>query len=265
MFVFGYLILVAIAAIPLVRTLLRYRGRPASLDMLHRLYRDLAYIAAAVLAIIVLETTFRISLENYWFVELGQQYRFWFALGLQAAIFATVLVFGGLFVALNLRLASRHISTAVPPSAPWIAGFVIAALVASGAAGLWTPLTAFLGATPSGVIDPVFGKDLSFYLLELPFYESAVGLAMTLLVITLFVWAAVGIPLYLRPLVRPTMEMPWGARRPRLALVEDNANAGPVDVKVIAARHAAWDNWLVHGLALAALFCLGCAALRFLG
>ncbi len=113
--------------------------------------------------------------------------------------------------------------------------------------------------------DPVFGKDLSFYLLKLPFYEGAVRLAMTLLVITLFAWAAVGLPLYLRPLLRPTMEMPWGARRPRLALVEDNPAAGPVDVKVIAARHAAWDNWLVHGFVLAALFCLGCAVLRLLG
>jgi uncharacterized protein len=266
MFVLGYLILVAIAAVPLVRTLLRYRGGPASLAMLHRFYRDLAYIAAAVLAIIVLETTFRISLESYWFAEVGQQYRFWFALGLQAAIFATVLVFGGLFLALNLRLASRHLSVPVPPSAPWIAGFVISALVASDAMDLWTPLTAFLGATPSGVTDPVFGKDLSFYLLELPFYESAVRLVMTLLVITLFAWAAVGIPLYLRPLLRPTMEMPWGNRRPRLALVEDIApDSGPVDVKLIAARHAAWDHWLVQGFALGALFCAGCAVLRFFG
>ncbi len=103
----------------------------------------------------------------------------------------------------------------MPPSAPWIAGFVVAALVASGAAGLWTPLTAFLGATPSGVTDPVFGKDLAFYLLELPFYERIAGLLLTLVVITLFAWAAVGVPLYLRPALRPAMAMPWGARRPR--------------------------------------------------
>ena len=103
MFLLGYLILVAIAAIPLLRTVRQHRGGPPSLDVLHRLYRDLAYIAAAVVAIIVLETMFRISLESYWFAELGQQHRFWFALGLQVAIFAAVFVFGGLFIGFNLQ------------------------------------------------------------------------------------------------------------------------------------------------------------------
>ena len=37
--------------------------------------------------------------------------------------------------------------------------------------------------------DPVFGKDLSFYLLELPFYERIVGLLITLVVITIVAWA----------------------------------------------------------------------------
>ncbi len=147
MFVLGYLILVFVAAVPLAMTVLQRRGDPPSLALMHRIYRDVAYVAVAILAIIVFrETIFRISLENYWFAELGQQYRFWFTLGLRVAIFTTVLVFGGLFIAFNLRLASRHTWRACREARLRIAGFLASALVASGEPlGLWTPLTAFLG------------------------------------------------------------------------------------------------------------------------
>ncbi|HXQ47602.1 MAG TPA: UPF0182 family protein, partial [Caulobacteraceae bacterium] len=261
MFWLAYVMLVVAAAVPLARTVFQQGGGPLSVAVLHRIYRDLAYIALAVLAIVLFEAALRISLESYWFSELGQQDRFWFALGLQMAVFSTVFVVGGLFVGLNLRLASRHLAGA-PPSAPWVAGFVVAALVASGAAGLWTSLTAFLGAGASGVTDPIFGRDLSFYLLKLPFYEGAVRLAMTLLVITLLAWAVLGIPLY------PRLASPWRSRpRPRLSVVETNAAIveAPIDVKALAARGAAWASWVSQGLALSALFCLGCAVLRYLG
>src|SRR4029077_10508364 len=99
----------------------------------------------------------------YWYAELGQLDRFWFSLGLQSAIFAAVLVLGGPFVAVNWRLAARRLAN-LPPSAPLIAGLAVAALVAASATSLWIPLTGFLGAAPSGVTDPVFGQDVSFYL-----------------------------------------------------------------------------------------------------
>ena len=92
---------------------------------LHRLYRDLAYIAAAVLAIICFETALNISLQNYWFGELGQQYRYWLALGLRSGIFFTLLVSVGAFVGFNLRALCRPLP-AVPRSAPWFAAFIFA-------------------------------------------------------------------------------------------------------------------------------------------
>ena len=264
MFGLGYLILLLVASIPLATTVLRHRGDPPSLALVHRVYRDLAYIALAALAILAFETIMRIALERYWFAELGQSDRFWLALGLQGAIFAVVLVFGGTFVAVNWRLSARRLAS-LPPSAPLIAGLAVAASVAASATRLWTPLIGFLGATPSGITDPVFGRDLSFYLLRLPVYEAALRLMMTLLVITIVGWAVIGAVSYLRQPLRPPM--PWGARRPRLALVD----AGPADTveavmsKALAAGDAAWNSWLPRGLVLGALFCLGCAALRFLG
>src|SRR5476651_1012827 len=127
MFQFGYFLLVLLAALPLGRTFLREKGGGSQVVFLHRLYRDLAYIAVAVVGIICFETALTISLQNYWFDELGQRYRYWLALGLRAGIFVTVLFSVGIFVGYNLRALCRSLPV-VPKSAPWFAAFIFAAV-----------------------------------------------------------------------------------------------------------------------------------------
>ena len=56
MFMASYVLLVLLAALPLIRTLLKGKGGAAPLIFLHRIYRDFAYIAVAALGIIGLET-----------------------------------------------------------------------------------------------------------------------------------------------------------------------------------------------------------------
>lgn len=163
MFLTGYLALILFAALPLIRTLSTGRAGEARVLFLHRIYRDCAHIAAAVLFIICFETALNISLQNYWFVGLGQRHRYWLALGLRLGIFSTILVLAGIFGGYNLRALCRPLP-AVPKSAPWFGAFIFAALVGFGATTLWIPLLGFLGASPAGITDPVFGKDLSFYL-----------------------------------------------------------------------------------------------------
>ena len=51
MFLFGYVVLILLAAVPLGRTFLTGRGSGSPTVFLHRLYRDLAYIAVAVLGL----------------------------------------------------------------------------------------------------------------------------------------------------------------------------------------------------------------------
>jgi uncharacterized protein len=259
MFALSYLIVVFISALPLLLTILRERGSPPSVAFIHRVYRDLAYIAVAVVAILVLEGIFRIALQNYWFGELGQQYRYWFALGLQAAIFTAVFVFGGLFIAFNLRVACRPVAI-VPRSAPWFGGFIISAMVAFGATSLWTPLMAFLGAAPSGVTDPIFGKDLSFYLLALPLYEEVVYLVIWILLLTIAAWAGIGFLFYPRP------GQPWRYHSRFPELIDDHSPGEKEEggVPFFAIRRIAWDTWVPQGMVLGALLCLSCGLARFL-
>ena len=127
MFEVIYLFVLAWAALPLVRTLMLERGGNR-IAFVHRLYRDAAYILVAVLGIVFFEAALRISLENYWFEELGQSRRYWLSLEYRVAIFLVVSLLVGLFVGANLRALCRPYAV-VPRSAPWIIGFVLAALV----------------------------------------------------------------------------------------------------------------------------------------
>ena len=193
-------------------------------------------------------------MQNYWFGELGQQYRYWLALGLRVAIFAIVFVFGGLFIAFNLRSGCRPVAI-VPRSAPWFGGFILSAVVAFGATSLWTPLMAFIGATPSGISDPVFGKDLSFYLLALPLYEEVIYLVITILVLTIAAWAGIGFLFYPRP------GQPWRYHSRYPALMDERSPDG--QARLFAASRIAWEGWFRQGMVLGALFCLSCALARF--
>jgi uncharacterized membrane protein (UPF0182 family) len=218
---------------------------------LHRLYRDFAAIAAAVVAIIGFEMALNVSLQNYWFGELGQTYRYWFALGHCVAIFCAVLVLAGAFLGFNLHLLCRSLA-AVPRSAPWFAAFIFAALVGLGATTDWVLLIGFLGATPSGTRDPVFAKDLSFYLLALPWYDAVVATATIVLVATIAASAVIALAFY------PRSGRPWQHPRP-LRLVAAGETARPAQDERI------WEDWLRQGLALAVLFCLTMGVARLLG
>jgi len=245
---------------PLARTLLMWGGRRASVALLHRLYRDLAYIAAAVLAIICFETALTISLQIYWFGELGQRYRYWLALGLRLGIFITLLLSVGVFVGYNLRALCRPLP-AVPRSAPWFAAFILAALVGFGATTLWIPLLGFLGASATGASDPVFGKDISFYLLALPWYDAVVSIVTTVLIMTIALWALIGLAFYPssgRPWHRPAYRLGWDTRPSLRVIDSDDADSWP-ESEMIRRR------WLRQGLVLATLLCITMGVSRFLG
>jgi uncharacterized membrane protein (UPF0182 family) len=259
MFLTGYVALILLAALPLIRTLSWGSDGDPYPVFLHRLYRDLVYLVSAILAIICFETALRVSLQNYWFGELHQGYRYWLSLGLRWAIFLAILVSAGVFLGYNLHALCRPLPP-IPKSAPWLGAFTFAALLGYSAAALWVPLLGYLGATPSGTTDPVFGKDLSFYLLALPWYDAVVSIVITTLVITIALWAVIGFGFY------PSAGRPWNRRALFLG-------AGNHRLRVIDAHDAGswgqsetvWRRWLRQGLVLTALFCVAMGIARFLG
>ncbi len=252
MFWLFYLFVVLWAALPLARTLMQGTGGNR-IAFVHRLYRDAAYILAAVLGIIVFEAALGISLEIYWFGELGQSHRYWLSLEYRVAIFLMVLLLVGLFVGANLRVLCRPYAV-VPQTAPWIVGFGFAGLVGVLATPLWIPLMRFLGATSAGVADPVFGRDLSFYLLALPLYDDIVDLVIAILCVTIALWAGIEMVARSGTAAFVTRADPFGAFYPHRSVAIPSSEWSRV----------VWAIWIRQGMILGALLCVILGISRFL-
>jgi uncharacterized membrane protein (UPF0182 family) len=141
-----------------------------------------------------------------WFGSLGYQDVFWKMLSLQWGIFtafaaATVLILYGSFLALKrahlpdlphgqtILIAGQRVELPVEPVLRLIAlgvSLVIAAITGASMMAEWPALALFAYAphTTGGVVDPIFGKPLNFFLFALPAWQLITGWLLTLAVIT---------------------------------------------------------------------------------
>jgi uncharacterized protein len=145
-----------------------------------------------------------------WFKEVGFTQVFttrlalsgWLFIGLGGAVF--------LFLFANLSLAART----APPDVYWeledqlgLPGraileplvrrlllpvvAVIAVFSGARATAAWDTILEYVNATPFGRVDPIFGRDLGFYLFQLPVWRLLYGWATALVTATLVLTAAV--------------------------------------------------------------------------
>jgi hypothetical protein len=141
--------------------------------------------------------------EYLWLGELGYEGVFWTILGTRAVLFVLVLVISAIYFGVNFRMLLNRIPPlwasqwAQEGEAPDVGGepltrdrlrrlsYVVAGILsllfATGFAGRWDELLRFWYGGDYGQADPIFGHDLGFYMLDLPFIQSLqsawVGLA----------------------------------------------------------------------------------------
>jgi len=161
-----------------------------------------------VLAIILFGSRTALSyyVDALWFSSLGYGDVFWKTLALQWGIFATLaaatfLILYGSFLALKRAhlpdLPSGHtifigrqpVKLPVEPVLRLIAlvvSLVIAVATGAGMIAEWPTLALFWYApsTTGGLVDPIFGKPLNFFLFTLPAWQLIAGWLLTLSVIT---------------------------------------------------------------------------------
>ncbi len=139
-----------------------------------------------------------------WFQEVGFTQVFWSVLTLRGWLFVGVGLGVFLFLYVNLSLAAR----ASPPDVLWelddrlgLPGrlvleplirrlltpvlAVIAFFSGSRASTAWETVLVYFNGGPFGATDPLFGRDLAFYVFSLPFWRLVYDWAMLLLVATL--------------------------------------------------------------------------------
>jgi hypothetical protein len=136
-----------------------------------------------------------------WFGEVGYQNVFATKLRAQGTLFTIVFASAFAWLAFNLRVAVSSIRDLRPvfvtreglevplPGRQQLRTLALAAaaalalLVGLFAAGRWELWLAWRNAVPFGDTDPIFGRDIGFYVFSLPFWQFVRGLAQGLVVI----------------------------------------------------------------------------------
>jgi uncharacterized protein len=163
------------------------RGRPP-----RRVWLGLGFIAAAFAVLLVTSPLVGFITENEWYnaLGIGSVYRTRIAYEAWLFFLTFAISFGfaaaNVWTALRLRAGGglravgirRGVLRTQLGAAGLAAGALLALVVAAGARTRWTDLALFLhnGANAStGVAEPLYGVDVSFYLLTLPFLHDLVG------------------------------------------------------------------------------------------
>ena len=133
-----------------------------------------------------------------WYRELGYEQVFLRGLNAQGAVFAATFVTGFLFLSVNFRVArsalrrphivvgtshdGRPLTFQGGQITGWMrpAAAVLALMFGLSGASNWLSWLSFFNAAPFGDRDPIFGRDVSFYVFRLPVWQSVREQALTL-------------------------------------------------------------------------------------
>ena len=146
--------------------------------------------------------------DLWWFEERGYRDVFLTVLLTRYGIGATFTVALAIFIGINLSIARRtrpfiipttpqqaqvqRVRDAVDPYLPWViaAVSILFALTSGAAVGAqWRTFLLFLNGEGVGIVDPLFDRDLGFWLFELPFWALIQSWLFTSLVLTIMLTA----------------------------------------------------------------------------
>ncbi|HEU0089696.1 MAG TPA: UPF0182 family protein, partial [Pseudonocardiaceae bacterium] len=177
---------------------------PVAVPTLSRRGRSMIIAGASLLVLLIVGSRVIDTYVDWlWFREVGFRSVFSTVLVTRALQLVIVgLVVGGL-LALNLVLAYRSRPVFVPVVGPEdpvaryriaimqrlrLVGIgvpvVVGLLAGLSGQGEWQTLQMFLNSTDFGGADPEFGKDVSFYAFELPFYNALLSWAFVAVVLS---------------------------------------------------------------------------------
>ncbi|XGI84090.1 UPF0182 family protein [Halorutilales archaeon Cl-col2-1] len=153
---------------------------------------NLRRLVVAALVLVVAYVAFSVpSLygEYLWFVSLGYESVFTRVIAYKIGLFgvASIVTFVSVYTGYrigvrNIRDAKEDYDPSVVPVAGALAVSVFVGLVYSGS---WETVLRFLNPTEFGVTDPLYSKDVSFYVFDLPFYGLIVGYLVFVSVVSL--------------------------------------------------------------------------------
>src|SRR5688572_3648677 len=162
---------------------------------LRRATRTVRLVAVSVLVLLfAVPPGIRFGTNWLWFTEIGFESVLVKEITTKVTLFAIVGTVAFLVLWLNLRRARRSVELSavllpdVPPAALELirrvsrivtpVSVVVAAMFGISAAAGWLNVLQFIHRTPFGVVDPVIGRDVGFYVFVLP----AIGMVLSVLI-----------------------------------------------------------------------------------
>ncbi len=161
------------------------------------------FLTAIFVVLVFLSNIVSLVTDWWWFSELGYSQIFIKSLVAKIGLGLVVTVFAASFLLANFYLAIRSKIpwvTILPESLfgqsvsldnrlvwklAFVVSFVIALFFGLAAAASWQEVLKFLSATPFDTFDPVFGKEVAFYIFSLPVLKIGLGLVRMLVFFTL--------------------------------------------------------------------------------
>ncbi|MGH2705397.1 MAG: UPF0182 family protein [Actinomycetota bacterium] len=170
----------------------------------------LLVLGLVVLFLLSISTLVRRYTDLLWYREVGFSSVFWTILGTQVLLAVGLGFVFLIFCLLNLMIVARvmpvyrlavetddplqRYRAAFLPYLRWIAlggSGVLALLFGLGSTPLWDRFVLAVNQVAFGTVDPVFGKDIGFFVFRLPLYRFLSGWLLSMLVVvTLLVAAA---------------------------------------------------------------------------
>ncbi len=189
-------------------------------------------LVVLVILLIVFPTFARWYTEWLWFGEVGYRPVFWVPIvsgvtvGTAAALSVFVILFLNVRPLLGLRSAPRVIDLRLAGGRAYrqvvnrfgagrlaaLGAGAVSIVAGAGAAEAWPTFQAWIHQVPFGIRDPIFGRDVAFYVFTLPAYQAIYGWLFAWLLVALVIVAA-GYYLDLAPLlVRGVWAVPRNVR-----------------------------------------------------
>src|SRR5690242_1570936 len=168
----------------------------------------LGLLAVVFFFVVVVPWLASFATDWLWYNEIHFESVFLTSLIARVLLFVVAGAFAFGFIYGNVRWARRGVTDVVTlfltggqgmrvdgsrivPRALLVGTVVVAVIAALVASAQWMPALMFLHGVPVGATDPVFGRDIGFYLFRLPAITGALSMFVALVVVTLAAVAVV--------------------------------------------------------------------------
>lgn len=151
--------------------------------------RTRIFLAALGLFLCIL-VLFGILGDYYWFVTVGYEEVFLSILRIRIVLFLAISVLFFAFAYANIRYAAKNAARIQGDTTDaWVVPVFFAGIISlfTGitVSALWETILKYINQVPFGVTDPIFGRDVGFYVFSLPFYNLLLNVAIFLFLLTM--------------------------------------------------------------------------------